>query len=78
MEEEAQCFNPNGLKYRNYYFNWDYGHRYVLNLKPHETYTRYYRGLGNSPEYYVANQGKDPDERYHLRGNGVWRFCSAL
>lgn len=24
LEEESRCFNPNGLKYRNYYFNWDY------------------------------------------------------
>src|SRR5207237_8471230 len=33
LDEEARCFNPNGLKFRDYYFNLDYGHRYILNLK---------------------------------------------
>jgi hypothetical protein len=74
LEEESHCFNPNALKYRNYFYDWDRGHRYILNLRAGESYTRYYRSLGQTPEYYVPNNGKDPEktnERYHLRGNGV-------
>ncbi len=78
LEEEARCFKTNGLKYRYYYFNWDYGHRYILNLKASESYTRFYRSLGASAEYYVPNKGKDPDDRYHLRGNGVWHYRPEL
>jgi len=78
LDEESRCFNPNALKYRSYYFNWDYGHRYILNLRPNETYTRYYKRLGDSPGFYVPNNGKDPDDRYGLRGNGVWRFSPDL
>ena len=58
--------------------NWDYGHRYILNLRPHETYTRFYKSQGTSPEFYVANEGKDPDFQYHIRGNGLWRFRPEL
>jgi len=81
LEEEVDCFDTDGLKYRYYYFNWDYGHRYILNLRPKETYTRFYTNSGGSPEFYVANEGKDPDGpdgRYHLRGNGVWHFRPDL
>ena len=78
LDEEARCFNPNALKYRYYYFNWDYGHRYVLNVRDNETYTRYYRSLGDTADLYVPNGGKDPDERYHIRGNGEWIFKPSL
>ncbi|MBI5387157.1 MAG: hypothetical protein HZA90_21015 [Verrucomicrobia bacterium] len=81
LEEEYRCFNPNGLKYRSYFYDWDRGHRYVLNLRDHESYTRHYRSLGKTPEFYIPNRGKDPEklnERYHLRGNGVWSFQPAL
>jgi hypothetical protein len=78
VDEEARCFNPNGLKYRDYYFNWDYGHRYILNLKADETYTRFYKSLGKSSPYYVSHNGKDPDERYGLRGNGRWFYQPQL
>ncbi len=78
LDEESRCFNPNALKYRPYCLNWDYGHRYILNVRAHETYTRYYKKLGDSPEFYVPNNGKDPDDRYGLRGNGVWRFTPDL
>ena len=61
LDEEARCFNPNALKYRHYYFNWDYGHRYVLNLRDNETYSRYYLSLGDTADFYVPNGGKDPD-----------------
>lgn len=78
LDEEARCFNPNGLKYRYYYFDWDYGHRYILNLRERESYTRYYHSLGTNAEFYVPNNGKDPDHRYHLRGNGRWDFRPDL
>ena len=32
LAQEYRCFNPSGLKHRWYYHNWDWGHRYVLNL----------------------------------------------
>ena len=41
LTQEYRCFNPNGLKYRYYYYNWDRGHRYILNLRENEVYTRY-------------------------------------
>ncbi len=77
LTEEYHCFNPRGLKYRYYYNNWDLGHRYVLNLRQGEAYTRYYHRLddGNPGQarrgenqscrsdraYYVPNEGKDPE-----------------
>ncbi|HEY5910254.1 MAG TPA: hypothetical protein VJA21_06575 [Verrucomicrobiae bacterium] len=78
LDEESRCFNPNALKYRSYYFNWDYGHRYILNIRPSESYTRYYQRIGDTPDFYVPNHGKDPDDRYKLRGNGLWRFTPNL
>jgi hypothetical protein len=81
LAQEFRCFNPNGLKYRYYYFNWDRGHRYILNLRENEVYTRNYKSLGDTPEYYVPNNGKDPEKantRYHIRGNGVRVFKPAL
>ncbi|HEY0455637.1 MAG TPA: discoidin domain-containing protein [Verrucomicrobiae bacterium] len=81
VEEEAHCFNTNGLKFRTYFYDWDRGHRYILNLRENESYTRYFHSLGKSPDYYVANEGKDPEkanERYRIRGNGVWLFKPNL
>ncbi len=81
LDQEARCFNPAGLKLRTYYNNWEWGHRYVLNLYPGASYTRYYRSLGTTREYYVPNQGKDPESvnpRYRIRGNGIWEFRPDL
>ena len=81
LEQEYRGFNPNGLKYRNYYNNWDKGHRYILNLREHETYTRHYQSLGDSSHFYVPNNGKDPEavnRRYKIRGNGVWMYPPEL
>jgi hypothetical protein len=82
LDEEARCFNPKGLKLRTYYHDWDHGHRYILNLRNGEVYTRTYHSLGDAPGFYVPNQdGKDPEKvnpRYHLRGNGVWTFRPRL
>lgn len=81
LDEEYRCFNPNGLKYRSYFYDWDRGHRYILNLRDNETYTRHYHSLGTSPEFYVPNNGKDPEAvntRYKIRGNGVWKWKPDL
>jgi hypothetical protein len=81
LDEEYRCFNPNGLKLRTYFYDWDYGHRYVLNLREGQTYTRNYNGLGDGPEFYVPNADKDPEKanpRYRLRGNGVWTFKPSV
>ena len=75
LDQEYRCFNPSGLKCRYYYHNWDWGHRYILNLRPDEQYTRYYKSLGDDRAFYVPNNGKDPEavnRRYRLRGNGIW------
>jgi hypothetical protein len=68
------------------------GHRYVLNLRPHESYTRYWRPLDdaqnggdpatNDPDYFrpLAN-GSDPDDQHalnNIRGNGIWCFQPDL
>ena len=81
LEQEVRCFKQSGLKLRTYYNNWDWGHRYILNLRPGESYTRFCYSLGNSPEFYVPNKGKDPESvnpRYRIRGNGVWIFRPPL
>ncbi len=68
------------------------GHRYVLNLRAGESYTRYWHPLddaraggdvaANDPDYFrpMAN-GSDPDDQHglnNLRGNGVWQFEPEL
>jgi hypothetical protein len=80
LEEEYRCFNPNGLKYRSYFYDWDRGHRYILNLRSAEKYVRHYASLGAEPRYYVPNNGKDPDAigKFKQRGNGVRTFKPAL
>jgi hypothetical protein len=81
LAQEYRCFNPNGLKYRYYCPNWNRGHRYILNLRDGEVFTRYYQSLGDTPAYYVPNGGKDPEKvnpRYHIRGNGVRVFRPEL
>lgn len=81
LEQEARCFHPAGLKLRTYYNNWEWGHRYILNIRPGESYTRYYHSLGQTAEFFVPNQGKDPESvnpRYRIRGNGIWEFRPIL
>lgn len=80
LEEESRCFSTNALKYRYYYYDWDRGHRHILNLRDGEAYTRHYRSLGATPDFYVPNGGKDPEAanaRYRIRGNGVRTYAPA-
>lgn len=68
------------------------GHRYTLNLRPYESYTRYWSPLDRSTDpadppdkdlsYFrpMAN-GTDPDDQHglkNLRGNGRWVFRPDL
>ena len=81
LASEHNCFNPKGLKHRYYFYDWDRGHRYILNLRENEAYTRHYGSLGDSGDYYVPNRGKDPESvnrRYRIRGNGVRTIKPAL
>ncbi|MBE3070330.1 MAG: hypothetical protein IMZ66_08850, partial [Planctomycetes bacterium] len=80
LDQEYRCFNPQYLKFRYYFYDWDRGHRYILNLKDGEVYTRHYKSLGDGPEFYVPNEGKDPEKvgGFGLRGNGVWTFAADL
>ena len=84
-----RAFCEAGLKFRDYYYNWDRGHRYVLNLRENESYTRYYRRLGTTPEYWVGTERVDnPDpnlkyeidsaNRFGIRGNGFWTYSPSL
>jgi hypothetical protein len=81
VEDEVKVFNPATLKYRHYYHDWDRGHRYILNLRDGEVYTRSYASLGDGPEFYVPNDnGKDPEKKgnFKQRGNGLRTFTPAL
>ena len=63
LADEYRCFNPRGMKYRDYLNNWDLGHRYILNLRENEAYTRYYHRLdADSPDATQQND-KRPDFR---------------
>ncbi|MHC4400599.1 MAG: discoidin domain-containing protein [Planctomycetota bacterium] len=67
-----------------------YGRRYILNLRPHEAYTRYWKPLDRDnpdvtdedrPDYFRPLRGGDPDDQHglnNLRGNGVWVFQPNL
>ena len=85
--ENAFC--ATGLKLRDYFYNWDAGHRYVLNLKDGESYTRYYRKLGDTPGYFVGTEPADapnPAQQFDpeavsnmgVRANGRWSFTPDL
>lgn len=84
LADEYRCFNPHGLKYRYYFYDWDRGHHYILNLRPGAVYTRHYQRLGTAPKHFVPNHGRDPEmnehgkDRFRLRGNGVWTFTPPL
>jgi hypothetical protein len=61
------------------------GHRYVLNVRPCESYTRYWRPLDSGskdPDYFrPMADGSDPDGQHglnNIRGNGVWLFQPNL
>ena len=77
------CFSPRVLKYRYYYSGLDRGHRFILNLRDGETYTRHYsRQDANSsmavsqdnqgsfradPAYFIANDNGKDTEAANPR-----------
>jgi hypothetical protein len=85
----SRAFCETGLKFRDYYYNWNSGHRYVLNLRESESYTRYYRRLGATADYWVGSEkisAPDPSQTYEIdalnrfgiRGNGSWSFTPKM
>ena len=58
LEQVVHDFNPKGLKYRNYYYNSDRGHRYILNLRNNEVYTRFYSRQDINSQDAVAQDDK--------------------
>ncbi|MGH8635601.1 MAG: FG-GAP-like repeat-containing protein [Burkholderiales bacterium] len=83
----ARAFCANNLRFRDYYYNWNSGHRHVLNLRDDESYTRYYRRLGTTSDYWVGNASAsnpsvpielDSTNRFNLKGNGSWTFSPGL
>ena len=60
------------------YAQW--GHRYVLNLRPHEHYTRYFHPLeGGGPRTFRPVRGnQDVDSNGCIRANGLWRYSPDL
>jgi len=77
----------NGFSVDRYTLHARYGRRYILNLAPGQSYTRYWRpmsaadcnlaGGGDDRDYYRPLRGKDPDTQHglhNIRGNGVWVF----
>jgi len=77
-----------GFSADQYCQNARWGHRCVLNVRPCESYTRYWRPLDNArkggdtaaddPDYFrpLAN-GSDPDDQHglnNIRASGVWVF----
>jgi hypothetical protein len=80
LEKMGGLFHPDRLKHQYFYKDADWGHRYILNLRPGEEYTRFYRKLGDTPEYFVAREYSPKDlettnPRYRLRANGtrIWQ-----
>ncbi|MFB3892977.1 MAG: hypothetical protein ACE15C_13240 [Phycisphaerae bacterium] len=76
LRQEKDCFNPGSLKFRQGYSDRDWGHRYILNIRPGEVYTRYYHRLDkfsanddyfnpdsfqSDPRYYVPNPHLKPE-----------------
>lgn len=66
------------VTYEDQYTHVRLGHRYRLNLRRGESYTRHWTHLGETTDYYRAHgHGGDPDDTHNagdLRGNGLWLF----
>ena len=71
-EEGEYVFNPNRLKYRYYYNGFELGHRYTLNLRENETYTRYTKPLGTTKDYYLPLPDGGSPQDLGTFGNGEW------
>jgi hypothetical protein len=69
---------PNDIQEGNLLAQW--GHRYVLNLRPQEHYTRYFHPLeGGGPRTFRPVRGdQDVDSNGSIRANGLWRYSPDL
>ena len=70
LKQEGICFNPNKIRNCNDLW-WNRGHRYILNLRPGEVYTRYYHRLdADSPhkvlQWEKGNQHYEADPAYYV------------
>ncbi len=78
LDDEVKVFNPAGLKFRSYYYDWDRGHRYILNLREKESYTRSlhesrrWAGDFSSPMTTARTRRRRAISRFG--GNGTWTF----
>jgi hypothetical protein len=78
QEEGEYVFNTNRLKYRDYYNGFELGHRYQLNLRPAETYTRYAKPLGTTADYYLPLPDGASPQDLGTFGNGEWVYTPDL
>jgi hypothetical protein len=69
---------PNDITDGNLYAQW--GSRYVLNLRPAEHYTRYFRPIetGGPRTFRPVRGNQDVDTNKVIRANGVWRYGPDL
>jgi hypothetical protein len=74
---------PNGLSEYNTYAQW--GQRFILNLRPGESYTRHFRRLDAAspgPRYFrPLPNGRDVESQHGhegIRANGVWEYAPDL
>ena len=69
---------PNDITDANLYAQW--GSRYVLNLRPGEQYTRYFRSTGDvgATAFRPVHGNKDVDENKVIRANGIWHYAPDL
>lgn len=72
QEEGEYVFNPNRLKLRYYYHGFELGHRYTLNLRENEVYTRYAKPLRDAPDYYLPLPDGSSPQGLGSFGNGEW------
>ncbi len=74
---------PNYLQDGNLYARW--GQRFILNLRPNESYTRYFDKQGaapSDPRYFRPLPNKKDPESLHghqgIRANGLWQYAPNL
>lgn len=69
---------PNDINHRSLYAQ--NGRRFVLNLRPSEQYTRYFRPLKTEGfrTFRPVREKEDVDSDHTLRANGVWHYAPDL
>jgi hypothetical protein len=74
---------PNSVSDSDLHAQW--GQRFVLNLRPDESYLRSFDSLGSSPSdprYFRPLEGKRDPQAQHghagIRGNGLWNYAPDL